>query len=190
MPQPLRQGPEFRRKAGRHSGPPDQVPSLPGQLVDSSGPQEWARLHETTGQRGAHSDLCMSRPGQLVDHAGHRARARVAQTTGRPHGPLDTRQSSPGMLVHHSGPRAQARVTQDAWPKPRYVRPGPESPGTAGRPRALVPRPESPGTAGRPQGPSDPSTNTWDSFMKPGPLGMVSSHLGELVDATGPRARS
>lgn len=95
-------------------------------------------------------------------------------TAGQTHGPSDPSGSHQGQLVDPAGPLAWARVTQESRSTPRALRPGQESPRTAGRPWDLGPELESPGRVGRHCGTS----------------GTVPSRRGQLVDPRGPRTKS
>ena len=216
----LGNGPELPGMAGRHCRPSDLVLRIPGQLVDTSGPQERARV-----PRYSWSNPRASGPGP-----------KTPWTTGRTQGPVDPSARHPGKLFDTAGPRAQSQVTRNSWSTPRASDPGlsrpgelvvhgthPESPGGAGRPRGHSfssvsgrasgqPRglrtrarvagdiwsipwviglwPKSPRTAGAPHGPSDMSQCRLGCWSTPVPSDPSTRSPGKLFDTMGPRAHS
>ena len=123
--------------AGRPRGPSDPSTSVPGQLVNPTGPRARARVpHDSlsppqalgTGPESPRtfvrhhgpSDLSVSRQGQMVDTKGLWTRAPVARDS---------------WLT--PGPRKRTRGAHESWFTPPAFGPGPESPWPAGQPRGL-----------------------------------------------------
>ena len=145
---------ELPGRASQLCGPSDQSPSIPGHLVEPTGPRTPARVAqdswstsqglgywpESPGRSGRNCEPLepgASRPGQLVDPAGHRALALVAQDHGSTPLALEPSVIRPGELVEAAGPLTHARVAWENSLIPRTIRPGPERNGRAGRPRGL-----------------------------------------------------
>ena len=190
MPRALGHGLESPGKAGRPRRPSDQVPSLPGQLVDTSGPREKAQVSRDSWSTPRGLGYSPELPGRA----------------GRPNGPSGKGPSLAGCLVDTAVRPTRARVARDSCSTTWALGPRPESPGTAGQnPRALGPRPESCKTAGRPRGslgtvpslpgqlvdPASPRTRARVSRERsstPGALGPKREAPRTAVQHPGPRA--
>ena len=165
----LGNGPELPGMAGRHCRPSDLVLRIPGQLVDTSGPQERARV-----PRYSWSNPRASGPGP-----------KTPWTTGRTQGPADPSSRHPGKLFDTAGPRAQSQVTRNSWSTPRASDPG------LSRPGELVvhgTHPESPGGAGRTRGHSFSSVSCPGFWSTPRASNPGPSCRGHLVNPVGDRA--
>ena len=102
-PRYVRPGPESPRTAGRHRGTSDTGPSLPGQLVNNTGPQTQARVAQESWStlRGLGNGLEM--PRKLIDNPGPWARAQVARDACSTLRSLRPGPESPGRAGRHSG---------------------------------------------------------------------------------------
>ena len=147
--------------------------SFPGQLVDPTGTQTWARVPTE----------------QLVDPQAFKPRPKLPGTICLNLGNTDPSPGHPGELVDPGGPRTLYRVARDNLSIPPALVHGPVSHGTAGQLRgpldksasclgelvtmpAFVHGPESPRADGLPCGP-------WY---------MGQSSMGQLVDTEDPRS--
>ena len=114
-------------------GTSDQYTSCPGELVDTAGPREPARVARDSwlipGALGPKREL----PGTAVRHPGPRARSESPGRAGGHCGPSGTGRRGPGKLVDTAGPPTKSRVPRDSRSNPQALGPGPETPGTAGR---------------------------------------------------------
>ena len=99
--------------------------------------------------------------------------------------------SRPGQLFDPVGSRTLALVARDACSTPRSVRPGPKSPGTAGRPwRISDTGPSRPGDLDDTAGPRDQPESPGKGCGTRGPSDMGPTSPGQLVDPGGHRARA
>ena len=191
MPRALGHGLESPGKAGRHRGPSGQVPSLPGQLVDTSGPREKAQVSRDSWSIPRGLGYSPELPGRAGQNREPSTLTEWLGTAGRPHSPSDTSMSHPGQLVDPAGYQTWARV---AWKAGRHRGPSDQVPShpeqlvdPAGlralarvtqncrsTSQALRREPESSWMAGRTRGPSDTSAR----------------RPGKLFHTAGPRAQS
>ena len=156
-------------------------PDSPGTACRHHGPSVPALVARNSWSTPRPSDPDPTRPGERFDPAGPRSRAGVARniwftlrglghgpdspgTPARTRGTSDLNSSHLGELVDTTGPRPRARVPRDSW----------STTDAWSTQLALGLKHEWPVRAGRPR---------W-------PFETGASHLGELVDPTGPWKRA
>ena len=151
----------------------------------------WPESAGTAGQPRSAPGMGPSRPGELVDHAGTWTWAQGARDGW----------STPGALD-------RVRVTLESWWTPRELRPGPKSPGTAGRASETWDKgPSAPGQLVEPAAHWTRARVTWESWSTPralrpwsqsprtagrhrGPLEPGLRRPGQVVDLAVPLARA
>ena len=152
--------PKSPRKAFLSRRPSDPGPSHPGQLVIPTGLWNRARVTQhswsTTWAFGLGPDSSWT-PGR---HRRPSTRARVARTAGR-HSGISGIARVARDSWSTTGPRTRTQVARDSCLTLRADQHWPESPlDIWSTPLSHRPGPDSPGTAGRPHGPSGTGTGT------------------------------
>ena len=128
-------------------------PCRPGQLVDSVGPQNWARVARTAGRHRWALDPGPSHARQPVDTAGPRARARIPRDSWSTPWAIRLEGDSPGRGGRSRRHSDMGQVAWESCSTPRALGHKRDLPGISGTPRGLGYIPELPGTAARPCGP-------------------------------------